>query len=236
VFTKNPMPASIDTALIEALRGVCTSTLGHMRDDGFPRGLMPIRRPLQFVGTAVTVRIPHLDSTALHIAADEVRPGDVLVVDQSGDYSRSCFGGMVSYTAHAHGAVGAVIDGCINDYEELLALGLPVYSRGISALTTRIAGLEGAINVPVTVGGTVVNPGDVIMADSDGIAVIDPKRAWEIVGLMQAKEAREAPQKLKIDAGGRLSDWSRAQALFDAQTSVETSRDPQDDAYSRAEG
>lgn len=222
MFIRNPMPKPLDAALVEAFRQVCTSTLGHMRDYGFPRGLTPIRRPLKFVGTAVTVRIPHLDSTALHVAADEVRPGDVLVVDQCGDFSRSCFGGMVSYTALARGAVGAVIDGCINDVEEILELGLPLYSRGISSLTTRIVGLEGAINVPVTVGGTVVNPGDIVMADSDGVVVLDRNGAQEVADRLKEKEDREGPQKLLIDSGSRLSDWSGARALFEARAVTTT--------------
>src|SRR5882672_4719727 len=169
MFVRGQAPEPLAPEVVDALSRVQTSTLGHLRDYGFPKGLTPIRRPLRFVGPAFTVRLPHLDSTALHVAADELRPGDVLVVDQSGD-TRSCFGGMVSYTAATRGAVGAVIAGAINDVDEILELGLPVFSAGVSALTTRILGIEGAINVPVTVGGAVINPGDVVFGDSDGIA------------------------------------------------------------------
>src|SRR5215475_3766208 len=102
MFVRGEAPEPLDPAVVEALSKVQTSTLGHLRDHGFPGGLRPVRRPLSFVGTAFTVRLPHLDSTALHVAADEVRPGDVLVVDQSGD-DRSCFGGVVSYTAVTRG-------------------------------------------------------------------------------------------------------------------------------------
>ncbi|MFL4474902.1 RraA family protein [Paeniglutamicibacter sp. MACA_103] len=216
MFIRNPMPEQLDPALVAALGTLGTSTLGHMRDHGFPRGLSPVRRPLRFVGTAVTVRIPHLDSTAVHVAADSLRPGDVIVVEQNGDENRSCFGGMVSHTAHARGAVGAVIEGCINDIDDLDGLGFPVFSRGISSLTTRIAGIEGAINVPVTIGGAIINPGDAIMADSDGIAVISPDEAWEIVAKLRAKEEREGPLKLKISAGDQLSNWTRAREVFEA--------------------
>ena len=216
MFIRNPMPEQLDPALVAALGKLGTSTLGHMRDYGFPRGLSPVRRPLRFVGTAVTVRIPHLDSTAVHVAADSLRPGDVIVVAQNGEMNRSCFGGMVSHTAHARGAVGAVIEGCINDIDDLDNLGFPVFSRGISSLTTRIAGIEGAINVPVTVGGAIINPGDVIMADSDGIAVISPDEAWEIEARLRTKEEREGPLKLKISSGGHLSDWTRAREAFEA--------------------
>ncbi|MFC4015859.1 RraA family protein [Nonomuraea purpurea] len=210
MFIRHPSAPSIDPRIVEALSQVCTSTLGHLRDYGFPRGLTPNVRPLKFVGTAVTVRLPHLDSTAVHVAVDDLRPGDVLVVEQSGDEQRSCFGGLVSFTAKTRGAVGAVIDGQINDIEEMSGYGFPAYSRGISALTTRIAGIEGAINVPVSVGGVVVKPGDVVFADSDGIAIIDPAEALDLAAVLKRKEDAEIPTREKIAAGARISDFSGA--------------------------
>lgn len=204
----------LDSDVIHALTPLQTSTLGHMRDFGFPRGLVPVSRPSSFVGCAVTVRIPHMDSTALHVAADLVRPGDVLVVDQSGD-DRSCFGGMVAHTAHARGAVGAVVAGSCNDYPELVDLGLPVYSKGLSARTTRILGIEGAINVDVTVGGVTVRPGDVVFADSDGVAILNRAEALQIAGELRRKESAEPKTKERITAGERLSEISGARAKFE---------------------
>jgi 4-hydroxy-4-methyl-2-oxoglutarate aldolase len=214
MFTRNPSAPSIDGEVVKALSQVCTSTLGHLRDYGFPRGLFPNMRPLKFVGAAVTVRLPHLDSTALHVAADDLRPGDVLVVEQSGDEQRSCFGGLVSFTAKTRGAVGAVIDGQINDIEEMTGYGFPAFSRGIAAHTTRIAGVEGSINVPVSVGGVVVLPGDVIFADSDGVAVLKPDEALDIAKLLKSKEDAEIPARQAIADGGRISDISGAAKLF----------------------
>ena len=214
MFTRNPSAPSIDEEIVQALSQVCTSTLGHLRDHGFPRGLVPNMRPLKFVGTAVTVRLPHLDSTALHVAADDLRPGDVLVVEQSGDEQRSCFGGLVSFTAKARGAVGAVIDGQINDIEEMSGYGFPAYSRGIAAHTTRIAGVEGSINVPVSVGGVVVFPGDVVFAASDGVAVLKREEALDVARLLKAKEEAEGPSRESIAAGGRISDISGAAKYF----------------------
>ncbi|WP_020672928.1 RraA family protein [Amycolatopsis nigrescens] len=215
MFVRGKAPEPLDPAVVDALSKVQTSTLGHLRDHGFPRGLRPVRRPLSFVGTAFTVRLPHLDSTALHVAADEVRPGDVLVVDQSGD-DRSCFGGMVAYTAAARGAVGALVAGSINDVDEILELGLPVFSAGVSARTTRILGIEGSINVGVSVGGVAINPGDVIFGDSDGVAVLGRGEALEIAGILAGKEAAEPELKEKIAVGARLSEWSGALAQFEA--------------------
>lgn len=224
MFVRHPAPASLHAEVVAALSRVQTSTLGHLRDFGFPAGLAPLARPVKFVGAAFTVRLPHLDSTALHVAVDELRPGDVLVVDQSGD-TRSCFGGMVAFTAQTHGAVGAIISGSVNDIDEILELGLPVFSSGVSALTTRILGVEGAINVPVTVGGAVINPGDVIVGDSDGIAVIAPDEALSIAAILAEKEMAEPALKEKIAAGGRLSEHSGALARFAAgEVHAEVSR------------
>ncbi|MDA2810044.1 RraA family protein [Nocardiopsis sp. RSe5-2] len=210
MFTVNDMPRQIDEGIAAELGGACVSTLGHLRDHGFALGLRPNRRPLRFTGTAVTVRIPHLDSTAVHMAVDMLRPGDVLVVDQSGDHARSCFGGLVSFTAKARGAVGAVIDGSVNDHDETLAYGFPVLSRGFSPLTTRISGIEGAINVPVTVGGAVVHPGDVVFADSDGAAFLRPEEAVGLGALLKAKEDAEAPARESIAEGGSIAEFSGA--------------------------
>lgn len=214
MFVRHPSAPSIDPRIPEALSQVCTSTLGHLRDYGFPRGLVPNKRPLKFAGTAVTVRIPHLDSAAVHVAVDDLRPGDVLVVEQSGDEHRSCFGGLVSFTAKTRGAAGAVIDGQINDIEEMSEYGFPAYSRGIAAHTTRIAGIEGAINVPVSIGGVVVRPGDVVFADSDGVAILDPAEALDVAALLKQKEDAEIPSRERIQAGGRISDISGAAAYF----------------------
>lgn len=214
MFTKNAMPKQINEDRRQALTTVQTSTLGHLRDYGFIRGLTPNFRPLSFAGTAVTVRLPHMDSTALHVAADMVRPGDVLVVEQSGD-DRSSFGGMVAFTAKTNGAVGVVLAGATNDFEEVVELGLPVYSRGVSARTTRILGIEGSINVPVCVGGVVVEPGDAVFADSDGVAILKESEIDEVVATLRTKEGAEPDMQKKIAAGSKLSEWSGAARYFE---------------------
>ncbi len=212
MFEVQDMPQQIDDQIVSELSEVCVSTLGHLRDHGFALGLVPNKRPVRFVGTAVTVRIPHMDSTAVHIAVDMLRPGDVLVVDQSGDVQRSCLGGLVAFTAKARGAVGAVIDGCVNDYDETLAYDFPVFSRGFSPLTTRIGGIEGAINVPVTVAGAVVRPGDVVFADSDGVAFLAPDEAVGLGALLKSKEDAEIPARESISGGGSVAEYSGATA------------------------
>ena len=180
----------------------------------FLKGLQPLSRPIRFVGNAVTVRIPHMDSTAVHKALDLVEPGDVVVVDMSGDTQRSCWGGMVSYAAKAKNVAGVIISGCINDVPEILELNLPIFSLGVSPLTTRILGIEGEINTTVSVCGVSINPGDLIVASDDGVFVIDPNNAEEYARTAIEKQEAEIETKRQVDAGVSLAALSGAEKFF----------------------
>lgn len=215
MFREHPR-VDVDPEVVARLKGVSPSTLGHLTDFGFLRGLSPSFRPLKLVGPAITVQIPHLDSTAVHCVLDIARPGDVVVVDQSGDTERACWGGGVSYAAVRRGVAGAVVDGAMTDISEILDLRFPIFARAISALTTRILGLEGAINVPVTVGGVVVRPGDIVFADENGVAILSPQRAAEVVPILEDKERGEVRLKARLDAGESLASLSGARGKFEA--------------------
>lgn len=217
MFVEGERGRAVDRAVIDTLRQASPSTWGHRTDFGFLRGLTTWSRRLRLVGPAVTVRIPHLDSTAVHCALDVVQPGDVVVVDQSGDTERACWGGGVSYAARARGAAGAVVDGAITDLAEIEELDFPIFYRSVSALTTRILGLEGAVNVPVTVGGVTVRPGDLVFADENGVAILAPEGALEIGESLVERESREVETKRQLDAGASLAEISGARKLFEAR-------------------
>lgn len=214
MFILHPRVQGVSPELVQLCQQVCPSTIGHMTDFGFIKELNPLFRPVKFVGNAVTVRIPHLDSTAVHKVMDIVQPGDVVCVDMSGDIERSCWGEMVSYMARAKGVVGAVIDGRMTDYRALLETGVPIYARGISPLTTRILGIEGAINVPISVAGVPVHPGDLICADDDGVWVIPPEYAKEYAERAINVQRGEIETKKKIDSGMTLAELSGAAKYF----------------------
>ncbi|MDA8399170.1 MAG: RraA family protein [Actinomycetota bacterium] len=219
MFLEGKRGADLDGAIIQDLTRVSPSTLGHMTDFGFMRGLRPNMCPLKFAGPAVTVKIPHLDSTAVHCVLDIVKRGDVVVVDQSGDADRACWGGGVSFAAKVKGVVGAVVDGAITDLAEIAELQLPVFHRSVSALTTRILGLEGALNVPVAVGGVTVCPGDVVFADENGVAVLSAAEAKRLAPILAAKEHGELEMKQKLSSGQSLADLSGARRLFESKRS-----------------
>lgn len=209
--------------VLDKLSAIEVATLGHTTDFGFPRGLTPIVPGAAFVGPALTVKIPHLDSTAVHYALDLVRPGDVIVIDQSGDDHRSSFGGGLGRIAKLKGAVGVLSNGSTNDVSELREIGLPVISRGATAHTTRLLGIEGAVNVPVSVGGVVVMPGDIVIADPDGVAVLDPAEAEEIADEMSRREARLRAR----DSSSVVRDGGSFSALTGARTKFESDlKDP----------
>ena len=196
---------------------VSTGSLGHLTDFGYAIGLQALTRPAKAVGRAFTVRIPRLDATIVHYALNLIEPGEVLVLDTSGERERACWGGVVGHAALRAGVAGVVVDGPVTDWEELTASGPPVWCRGLSSITGRRLGLEGAVLVPVQVGGAVVQPGDIVLADSDGVFFVSPDGAAELADALIVREAREPGLKRRLDAGEKMGDVSGArQAVDDA--------------------
>jgi 4-hydroxy-4-methyl-2-oxoglutarate aldolase len=205
---------------VVALGQVTTGSLGHLTDFGFAFGLQPLVRPAKAVGAAFTVRIPRLDATAVHYALNHVKRGEVLVIDTCGERDRACWGGVVAHAAVRAGLAGVIVDGPVTDWEEITASGPPVWCRGgTSSITGRRLGLEGAVLVPVQVGGAVVRPGDIVFADSDGVFILDPDRALEIAEALKVREAREPVLKERLDEGEKMADISGARETFEAAMS-----------------
>lgn len=209
-----PRPAR---TVIEDFAQAEVTTLGHTTDFGFPRGLSPVSRAAKFAGPAVTVKLPAADGTAMHYAMDHLQPGDVLVIDHSGENDRSCFGGNLAAMAKHKGVAGVVTNGSVNDFHELAELELPVFSTGITPHTTRLLGLEGAINCPVSIGGVVVMPGDIVFADGDGVAVVEQDGAGSVVAkLLTMQERSRARDSIRrVNEGLSLAELTGARELFD---------------------
>lgn len=214
MFNIQPRYQGVTQELMDLYRDISSSTIGHLTDFGFIKGLQPLFRPIRFIGNAVTVKIPHLDSIAVHKALEFIEPGDVMVIDMSGDIERSCWGGIVSYAASVKKLSGVVINGCVNDFNDIKSLQLPIYCMGTSSLTTRILGLEGEVNTAISIRGVSVKPGDLILADDDGVVAIDPKLAVKYGEIAIQKESREDAVKQKLDAGLSLASISKARHYF----------------------
>lgn len=211
MFILNDMPTPIDGALIAKLQRVETATVGHFRQQGFmDRGIQAVIPDKRIAGTAVTLAIPGQDSTLLHHVLGLLRPGDFLVIDRLGDDRHACWGGGVTVAAKASGASGGVVDGPCTDFSEVRQQDFPLWCRGPSPITTRLYGIGGAWNVPVSCGGVTVNPGDAVLADESGVLVLSPEVAAEVADTALAKQKAEPATFARIHGGEKLGDISGA--------------------------
>ena len=204
----DPMPPAADPDLLLAMERIETATLGHVRLTGMVdrriAALDPGQRPR--AGIAVTLALPAMCSTLMHHAVSLLRPGDMLVVDRLGDDRFACLGGAVARAARLAGAVGVIVDGPVTDVAEILAEGLPVWSRGVAALTTRRLELGGTLNRPVSCGGVPVLPGDVVLADASGVVVLPADEALAEAEAGHAREKRVARTMNRLAEGEKLGD------------------------------
>ncbi len=182
MFDVRPMPPPLPAALIQRAQQAQPATIGHFRLLGLVDGdIKPMSGTDRVSGTIVTLALPGMDSTLLHHATGLLRPGDVLVIDRLGDQRHACLGGGVSVALARMGVRAAIVDGSCADPNEIRDSGLAVWARGVSAITTRLYGIGGAMNVPVSVGGAVAIPGDLVIADEGGIVFLPVDEAAEAI-------------------------------------------------------
>ena len=161
--------------LIEMFKEVEPATLGHMLHDGFmDHTLRCLVKGAKVVGTCSHCENSRSRFDRVHKAMEIAQKGDVVVVDRCGDMRHACWGGVVTLAASLRGIAGGIVDGLATDGEEIEKVGFPLYCKGITALTTKLLGYGGEINTVIQCGGVVVKPGDLIVADSNGILVLDP--------------------------------------------------------------
>lgn len=170
-------------------------------------GLVPYHRPgVPLLGTALTVRVREGDNLMIHKALQLGRPGDVLVVDGNGCLERALFGDIMKNVAQARGFAGVVIDGAIRDVAAFRADAFPCYARGVCHRGPYKDG-PGEINVPVAIGGMVVQPGDIVLGDDDGLVFIAPADAQEVAAATRKKNAAEEATFASIRAGRYDDAW-----------------------------
>jgi regulator of RNase E activity RraA len=181
-LTVRPRATNSATELIEGLKQYPTANVGDAMDrlNLMDTGIASQWATGRCVGPALTVLTREGDNLAIHRALDDAEPGDVLVINALGGTTRAVFGDLLAEICLAVGISGVVIDGLTRDRAAIKELGLPVWARGASPAGPAKYG-PGAVSVPVACGGTVVNPGDIITADDDGIAVIPAQRAESVL-------------------------------------------------------
>jgi RraA family protein len=203
--------AQASPATLDALRELAVSLLSdNLARVSGTTGLRPFHRPKPMAGTAVTVRTRGGDNLAIHRAFDYCRPGDVLVIDGAGELTQALMGDIMASFAESLGVQGLVIDGAIRDVGALGQRDFPVYARGVTHRGPYKHG-PGEINVPVTVGGMVVHPGDIVVGDEDGVLAIAPADVHAVIEGARRQAAKEAAALASIAEGRFDRSWVATQ-------------------------
>lgn len=189
-------------SLAKEFLGIPTGNICDMNglEGAMAAGMMPLHYKMKLAGPAMTVECQPGDNLTIHKAIALAEPGCVLVITCKGYTDRGVFGELFATSCVARGIAGVVIDGACRDKEDLIDMNFPVYSMGVNPNGTRKE-VCGEINVPISCAGVLVNPGDIIVGDADGIVVIKKENAAEVLEKAKAKKAKEAELKPLLAAG-----------------------------------
>ena len=165
-----------------------------------PSGIKPISSTMKVCGPAYTVKTMPRDNVLLHRAYAYAKPGDVIIANCSGFYEAGYWGDLMSLGAKTKGINGLVIDGCVRDADDIEAMGFSVFSRGLCILGTSNHG-DGFLNKPIVIGDVLINPGDIIIGDRDGVVVVPQNRIAEAIEKAIAREAKEENVRKQLREG-----------------------------------
>jgi 4-hydroxy-4-methyl-2-oxoglutarate aldolase len=187
---------------IEELKRLGTATIHEAQGQkgAIEAGIRPVDPGVRMAGAALTVDSRPMDNLAIHYALTKAKPGEVLVVDAKAFLEGGPWGDLLTLAAQKLGLVGLVIDGAVRDANTIIEMGFPVFSRGLSIKGTNKC-QPGKVNVPVHIGGVIVNPGDIMVGDRDGLVVVAQDEVEDVIRLSRAREAKEDKIREGLEAG-----------------------------------
>jgi len=162
--------------------------------------LRPIYPEARVAGPAITISSHPGDNLMLHAAVELCKPGDVLVVTTTSESTDGMFGELLGVSCRAHGVAGLIIDAGVRDSAELTAMQFPVWAKAISAQGT-VKSAPGSVNIPVVCAGAIVHPGDILVADADGVVVVEAAEAAQVVSLATQRVAKENKTRERLRSG-----------------------------------
>ena len=183
-------------------------------------GIKPIAKGIRLCGPAFTVQCHPRDNLMLHKALERAQPGDILVASVGGYYEAGYWGGLMATSAVARKIGGLAIDGCIRDSEEMIRMGFPIFCRGSCILGTTKTGL-GLINHPALFGGMVVNPGDLILGDDDGMVIVERTECKTVLEKSIERVETEKKKAVQLAAGVSSVEFNKLAKNFETLGLVE---------------